>query len=133
MANSRVPDLDRLTEAVKDTLTVRRVFGEPVETDGALVIPVARVSGGSGVGFGSGSRDRTDSDKPGDNDGAGDKPGYEEGGGGGFGVNVKADGIYLVRDGEAQWVPALDLNRLATGGMMLGLAAIVAWLVASRK
>ncbi|RSZ66048.1 sporulation protein [Corynebacterium hylobatis] len=133
MATFQVPDLGRLTEAVKDILTVRRVFGEPVETDGALVIPVARVSGGSGVGFGSGSSDRPDSDKPDDNDGSGGRPGSEEGGGGGFGVNVKADGIYLIRDGEAQWVPALDFNRLAASGMMLGLAAIVAWVVTSRN
>ena len=34
--------VDRLAEAA----TVRRAFGDPIERDGSLVIPVARILGG---------------------------------------------------------------------------------------
>jgi uncharacterized spore protein YtfJ len=45
-------DLDSMTGAIRDTLTVRRVFGEPYERDGVTVIPVATVREGEGGGFG---------------------------------------------------------------------------------
>jgi len=44
----------RHVAAARDALTVRRVFGEAYEADGATVIPVARVFGGSGTGAGRG-------------------------------------------------------------------------------
>ena len=34
-------------DAVKDVLTVKRVFGDVMEVDGVAVIPVAKVKGGS--------------------------------------------------------------------------------------
>ncbi|MGW0183025.1 hypothetical protein [Nocardia sp. NPDC003345] len=43
---------DILTTA-KDSLTVRRVFAEPVEREGTVVIPAAAVSGGEGGGTGT--------------------------------------------------------------------------------
>ena len=47
-----VPHFDpaSLTNAANDTFTVRRVFGEAYERDGTLVIPVARLWGGTGSG-----------------------------------------------------------------------------------
>jgi uncharacterized spore protein YtfJ len=38
---------------VRDTLTVKRVFGEPIERNGITIIPVARVAGATGAGDGS--------------------------------------------------------------------------------
>ncbi len=131
MDSSRFPDLDRLTDAVKDTFTVRRVFGEPIENDGSLVIPVARLSGGSGIGFGSGTSKASD-DEDGDSS-ADTGPETGEGGGGGFGVTAKAEGVYVIRDGNARWEPALDVNRLAVGGMLLGAVSIIAWLITSGR
>ena len=41
----------------RDTMWVRRVFGEAYEVDGVTLIPVARVAGsGFGTGFGVGAR-----------------------------------------------------------------------------
>lgn len=37
-------------EAADDALRVRRVFGEAYEADGALLVPVAKVIGGSAMG-----------------------------------------------------------------------------------
>ena len=40
--------INGMMQSWQDTFTVRRVFGEPVEKDGVVVIPVAMVSGGGG-------------------------------------------------------------------------------------
>ncbi|HET6667158.1 MAG TPA: hypothetical protein VFG98_07750, partial [Intrasporangium sp.] len=43
---------DEILTRVGDQLSVRRVFGEPVERDGLVVIPVAVALGGGGGGSG---------------------------------------------------------------------------------
>src|SRR6202022_2270808 len=43
-----------ILEQTRDTLTVRRVYGEPIERDGMLVVPVASVTAGGGAGAGEG-------------------------------------------------------------------------------
>ena len=76
-------------ERATETMTVRRVFGEPYERNGVTVIPAARVQGGAGGGEGEG-------------------PGGEgRGGGSGFAVNAKAD--RCVRDPRRR-------GRVATRG-----------------
>lgn len=42
-------------EASRDTLNVSRAFGQAYEVDGATIIPVAKVMGGSGTGHGTGA------------------------------------------------------------------------------
>jgi uncharacterized spore protein YtfJ len=54
MADTPRFDPSALTNAVADTLTVRRVYGEPYERGGVTVIPVARVWGAHGTGAGGG-------------------------------------------------------------------------------
>lgn len=103
--------IDLLTETARDTLTVRRVFGEPYRSGDVTVIPVARVSGGSGLGFGAGY--------------AKDQNPEGEGGGGGFGVNARPAGVYVVRGEDVTWQPALDVNRIVLGGQILGGLALV--------
>ena len=109
-------------DAAREALTVRRVFGEPYDADGATVIPVARLIGGAGMGYGSGSgRDpRTDAETP---------IGEGSGGGGGFGVRAVPAGVFVIRGDEVTWKPALNLNRAILGGQLL--AAVVAVAVAS--
>ena len=102
----------------RDALSVRRVFGDPYEVDGAMVIPVARVAGGAAGGGGSGTKDEE----------AG------QGFGTGFGMNVRGIGVYQVRDGEVVWKPAIDAMRLARGGQVLaGLLMVCVTLVALRR
>ena len=43
-------DPRELIKGARDALSVRRVFGEPVERDGVTVIPAATVIGGGGGG-----------------------------------------------------------------------------------
>ncbi|HYM49140.1 MAG TPA: hypothetical protein VET65_01070 [Candidatus Limnocylindrales bacterium] len=43
-------NVQELMEKARDTMTVRRVYGEPIEKDGVTIIPAASVSGGGGGG-----------------------------------------------------------------------------------
>src|SRR2546425_12928379 len=84
----------------QDALTTRRVFGDPIQTDGITMIPVASVAGGGGGGRGeSGER------------------------GAGFGVKARPAGVYVIRDGEARWRPAGGVNRIILGGQLVALTA----------
>ena len=103
--------LDKLG-AVKDTMTVSRVFGESYQVDRVTIVPVATARGGGGGGGGEGSA-----------------PGGEgtgTGAGLGFGVIVRPLGAYIVKDGEVSWQPAIDVLRIVVGGQLLALAAILA-------
>ncbi len=96
----------------RDALSVHRVFGDPHEIDGVTIIPVARISGGAGGGSGEGAgKDETGS-----------------GFGTGFAVQAQPVGVYMVRNGEVDWKPIIDITRLARGGQVL--AAIIAVCVA---
>jgi uncharacterized spore protein YtfJ len=89
-----------------------RVFGEPIERDGVTVVPVAVVHGGGGGGGGSGTP--ADDDKP-----------EGEGSGGGFGFSARPAGVYVIRDGDAQWRPALNVNQIIAGGQFLAVVALL--------
>ena len=91
---------DILAQA-KDTITVKRVFGEPYEQDGMTIIPVAAVAGGAG---GSGSESQPN-------------PGT----GGGFGVSARPVGVYVIQEGQVRWEPAFDLNRVILGGQLVAV------------
>ena len=100
---------------VGETLSVRRVFGEPYEVDGCTVIPVAKVVGGAGGGGGEGNKQGESG----------------TGFGTGFGLQARPVGVYQVRDGEAVWKPAIDVTRLAKGGQALAaLFAVCITLIA---
>jgi len=114
MSDSAVADQLSRLDAVRDAMSVRRVFGDPYVLDGVTVIPVAVVRGGAGGGSGSGT----------DLGGEG-AHGVGSGGGFGFGLNARPMGVFSVRDGHVQWVPALDVLRVIIGGQLMGLAAIL--------
>ena len=98
-----------LTETIsnaRDSITVKRVYGEPYERNGVTVIPAATVMGGGGGG-------------------EGDQGDGQTGSGGGFGLRARPVGAYVIRGEEVSWRPALDLNRVVLGCQLLGLAAIL--------
>ncbi len=100
-----------LLSAAKDTITVKRVFGDPYEKDGVTVIPAAAVVGGAGGGEGT-------------------DPQGQQGEGGGFGTSARPVGVYLLKDGNVTWRPAVDVNRTIT---VLGLIIVVLLLRRPRK
>ncbi|MBD0329356.1 MAG: sporulation protein [Thermoleophilia bacterium] len=106
-----MPDLDALLQGHRDALTVRRVYGDPIERDGVTVVPAASVFGGTG--------------------GGGDREGN---GGGGFGIRARPVGVYELRDGEVRWRPAVDVSRIMLGWQLVSaLAVLGAWSVARRR
>lgn len=103
-------DVIEMINNVHQSLTVRRVFGEPVSQDGAVVIPAARISGGGGGGGQGGPVERVGG----------------EGAGGGFGFGAAPAGALVIRDGDARWRPAVDVNRIVLGGQLVAVAALLA-------
>jgi uncharacterized spore protein YtfJ len=94
-------DPEHVLSTAQEALSVRRVFGDPVQVDGTTIVPVARVSGGGGGGG----------------------RGTEEGGAG-YGLNARPVGVFVVHDGDARWRPAIDVNRVILGGQLVAIAAI---------
>jgi uncharacterized spore protein YtfJ len=87
--------------------------------DGVTVIPVANVMGGAGGGSGSSAGVLSGSDDVAVADG---EP--ESGYGIGYGMRATPAGVYVIKDGEVEWKPALDVNRVAlqrTGAIIAGL------------
>ena len=86
----------------RDAITVRRVYGDPYQEEGVTVIPAANVMGGGG--------------------GGGDTLGN---GGGGFGLSARPAGAWVIRDGDVQWRPALDINRIVLAGQIVAIVALL--------
>jgi uncharacterized spore protein YtfJ len=104
-------NVDEFLDGARGLMSARRVYGEPIEQDGVLVIPAAAVAGGGGGG--------------GDN---------EENGDGGFGVRARPVGAYVVKDGEVTWKPAVDVARTMLGWQIVaGIAALALWSFARRR
>ncbi len=112
-------DLQTLLSQATDSITVKRVFGEPIERDGVLVIPAAMVVGGGGGGLGVGTGFGPDGEQQGEGTGTG----------GGWGVQARPVGAFVVRDGVVTWVPAIDWARIA----FIGGAVVIAALFARRS
>jgi uncharacterized spore protein YtfJ len=91
----------------RDSMTVKRVYGEPYEKDGVTVIPAARVQGGAGTGGGE------------------DPQGQGRGSGSGFGVTARPVGAFIIREGELSWRPAVDVNRIILGGQAVLIVALL--------
>lgn len=91
----------------RDTLTVKRVFGEPYEKNGVTVIPAARVQGGAGGGGGEGPQ------------------GQGKGSGSGFGLNARPVGAFLIKGDEVTWRPAVDLNKVVLGAQVVAIVALL--------
>lgn len=108
-------DIEEILSGARDAMTVRRVFGDPIEKNGVTVIPAASVRGGGGGGGGQG-------------------PGGEgEGSGGGFGLTARPVGAYVIRGETVEWQPAFDLVRLGMAGMVVAGLLILTIRTAIKK
>lgn len=88
-------------QQTRDALTARRVYSEPYHEEGLTVIPAAAVMGGGGGG------------------------GPDGGGGAGFGLSARPVGAWVIKDGDAHWRPALDLNRVILVGQIVAIVALL--------
>jgi uncharacterized spore protein YtfJ len=100
-----MPNVDEILGGARDAMSVKRVFGDPIESDGVTIVPVAKVGGGGG-----GGGDDTNS------------------GGAGFGLTARPVGAYVIKDGEVTWKPAIDPVRI----ILAGLAVLAVWRLARR-
>jgi uncharacterized spore protein YtfJ len=80
------------------------VFGEPVEKDGTVVIPAAKVRSGGGMG-------------------RGDDAAKGSGSGGGYGLTARPAGAFVISGGKVAWRPAVDVNMIVAGGQLTALLA----------
>jgi uncharacterized spore protein YtfJ len=81
---------------IQERFTAGIVYGEPVESEGSVVIPAARVMGGGG--------------------GGGDTDGNE---GGGFGLMARPSGAWVIRNGDAEWKPAIDVTLIVISSLLV--------------
>ena len=100
-------DVQHTLEQAMQTMTAKRVYGEPYERNGVAVIPAARVQGGGGGGGGEAPQ------------------GQGSGSGSGFGVNARPVGAFVITGDQVAWRPAVDVNRIILGAQLLGLAALL--------
>jgi len=98
-------DVETLFAKVGQGISAGRSFGPAIEADGCLIVPVAVALGGGGGGDGVHEDGQT-------------------GAGGGFATISWPIGAYVVKDGTARWVPALDATRLAIGALALVRALV---------
>jgi uncharacterized spore protein YtfJ len=100
-------DLETLLAQARDAMTVKRVFGDPIQREGLTVIPVANVMGGFGGGSG------------------GPRSDANGGVGGGFGVRATPAGVYVIEQGRVRWEPALNLNAVILGGQIVAIVLVL--------
>jgi len=100
-------DVMKAVEQAKDAMTVKRVFGDPLEKDGVTVIPAARVQGGAGGGGGEGPE------------------GEGRGSGSGFGLNARPAGAFVIKGDEVDWRPAVDVNKVIVGVQLVAIAGLL--------
>jgi uncharacterized spore protein YtfJ len=99
--------MQQIIDRAEESLTVRRVFGEPYEADEMTIIPAARVRGGAGGGDG----EDPDTDR--------------RGSGGGFAVDARPIGAFVIHDGTARWRPAVDVTRIVVGAEVVVVIALL--------
>lgn len=87
----------------QDAITAKRVYGEPYERDGVVLIPAAEVSGGAGGGGGTDPDNRS------------------SGSGGGYGVRARPVGAFVIEGGNVRWEPVVDVTAIAVRGMAMTL------------
>jgi uncharacterized spore protein YtfJ len=96
-----------LVKRATEGVSAGRAFGPAIERDDCLIIPAAWV-----ITAGGGGGDFVDAPE-------GSDASAKSSGGGGFTGITWPLGVYVVKDGNVRWVPALDMTRLALGGLAI--------------
>jgi uncharacterized spore protein YtfJ len=101
-------DVQSVIAQARDAMSVKRVFGDPIQQGEVTIIPVARVGGGAGGGGGAGPS------------------GQGSGEGSGFGMSARPAGVYVVKGGDVRWRPAVDVNRVVLGMQIVAAVGLLA-------
>ena len=110
-------DVQEVLSQTRDAISARRVYGDPYERDGVVVIPAASVRGFGGGGGGEGSQ-----------------PDKGTGSGSGLGFALKAHpvGAFVVRGEGVEWKPAVDKTNIVLR-VQAGLIVLLALLLFGRR
>lgn len=100
-------DVGTLLAQAREALTVKHVFGEPIERDGLTIVPVAKLRGCGGGGAGEGPE------------------ATGKGWGLGYGLSAKASGVYEIKGGEVRFIPVVDVNRIILVAGVVAVAALL--------
>jgi len=116
--------LNRVFDTVKDlrsTTSVDAAFGDPEEIEGKVLIPVAAVGGGFGLGFSQyTSDDRAEGDAA-----------PADGGAGSLGrAGARPVAVIEVTPEDTTIKPIVDETKIALAGLVLG-AWVVFWVMAT--
>ena len=104
-------DLKEFVGKGQESMTIRRVFGEPYVQNGVTLVPAARIRGAVGGGGG-------------DNKTAGHEG---EGEGGGLMIAAAPIGVYVIRGEKVTWMPSFDLNRAIWGVQLTAIVALIVY------
>ena len=102
--------LDSVAE-LQEKANVNAIFGDPVIFEERIVIPVAKVAYGFGMGVGYGTTDETESDT--------EDLGESDGGAGGGAVDARPFAIIEVTPERIRVEPIVDEQKLAMAGSLL--------------
>jgi len=97
-------NVDEMVGGVHDALAVRRVYGDPIEKDGTVIVPAAVVRGGGGGG--------SDSD---------------HNGGGGFGLQSRAIGAFVIGGDRVRFEPTVDVTRIVAASLAALIVVAFLW------
>ncbi len=114
-------EMVRQITRIPDEVGAHACFGAPIEREGRVVIPVARVNFGYGLGFGRGAGSKR---VPGRNGDATDDGGEGEGGGGGGSGGASPVAVINITPDGVEIEPIIDRTRIA-----LGVFTMIAWAV----
>ena len=118
-----------IAELLERSLSIRHVYGEPVQHGDTTVIPVAKVAYGFGAGGGRGpGRGRPGA--PDESSSTEEKPAEAQGAGGGGGVRMTPVGALEIGPSGTRFVRFHPIAPLL-GAAWLGL--VVGWLLARRR
>ena len=121
-----------MMEKLPSEVNVDAVFGTPEEYEDHVLIPVAEITYGYGVGFGSAdggcAESAEDSDDSESSDAAGaetpEKVGHAVGGGGGVGAKARPIAYIEVGPEGAKVQPIVDDQKIAIMGILLSAWAV---------
>jgi uncharacterized spore protein YtfJ len=97
-------NVDEMVKGVHDALAAKRVYGDPIEREGVVVLPAAAVRGGGG----GGSDERSN-------------------GGGGFGLQARPVGAYVIRGDRVGFEPVVDVTRIAAAALTALVVIAYLW------
>jgi uncharacterized spore protein YtfJ len=102
-------NVTEILDQARDSLTVRRVYGEPIKQDGTMMVPAATVWGGAGGGEGA----------------SGAESAGPTGVGGGWGGYAHPAGAFVIDHGQVRWQPAVNVNRMILGGQIVFVVGLI--------